>query len=166
MTLAKILKEKANNKIALLEQNNLKDKKLPLWLIRLKKDLINDVLIYALKILPANFILDFEENKFGENSNISYNFDKSTNSWYDFIVCDDCEDNMNEILKLWIVPIIFSKHHISSILQEFNAWKNEWNAFIFDNNAICDIYYAIIRYLENYKFPYDNKALVKNVLDI
>jgi hypothetical protein len=51
-------------------------------------------------------------------------------------------------------------------LTEFNASKVEWNAFIFESNALCDIYYAIIRYLENYKFPYDNKALVKNVLDI
>jgi hypothetical protein len=28
------------------------------------------------------------------------------------------------------------------------------------------MYYAIIRYLENYKFPYDNRNLVKNVVSL
>jgi hypothetical protein len=71
-----------------------------------------------------------------------------------------------EYFKNGIIPIIYNSNHISGILTEFNASKVEWNAFIFESNALCDIYYAIIRYLENYKFPYDNKALVKNVLDI
>jgi hypothetical protein len=71
-----------------------------------------------------------------------------------------------KFFNMWIVPIIFKKHHLTSLLTEFNAAKVEGNAYIFGNDALCDIYYAIIRYLENYKFPYDNKALVKNILDV
>jgi hypothetical protein len=37
---------------------------------------------------------------------------------------------------------------------------------MFKQENSWDIFYSIIRYLENYKFPYDNKALVKNILDI
>jgi len=165
MTLAKILKEKKENKTKLLKQNNLGNTKLPLGLIKLNWELIDQVLVDALKILPANFIISTEK-EFEENKNIWYANIENLNSWYDFIVCDDCEENIQDLLKKWLVPIIFSKHHISPILKEFNAQKIEWNAFIFDNNQLCDIYYAIIRYLENYKFPYDNKALVKNILSI
>jgi hypothetical protein len=71
-----------------------------------------------------------------------------------------------KFLNMWVAPIIYKQHHLVSLLSEFNAAKVEWNAFIFENDALCDVYYAIIRYLENYKFPYDNKALVKNVLDV
>jgi hypothetical protein len=66
----------------------------------------------------------------------------------------------------WVVPIILKDHHITNLLSEFNAKRSQWNSFIFDNNNLCDIYYAVIRYLENYKFPFDNKTLVKNILAI
>ena len=165
MTIASILKKKKENKQKLLNSFELKDVKKSLWLIVLNKELVDDVLIDALKILPANFIIVSGE-VFAWNKNIAFSKDILQNSWFDFIVCDDCEDNLMKHLKDWIVPIVFSKHHIVSLLSEFNAAKVEGNAYIFENNALCDIYYAIIRYLENYKFPYDNKALVKNVLDI
>jgi len=166
MTIASILKEKSANKTELLAQNNLKNKKLPLWLIKLNSDLIDWVLVDALKILPANFIISWKNNNFWDNWNIKFIDNKSMDSGFDFVVCDWCEDSINQYLNSWIVPVISKNHHISSILKEFDAKKIEWNAFIFENNALCDIYYAIIRYMENYKFPYDHKALVKNVLDI
>lgn len=166
MTLAAILKEKNTNKEKLLLDNNLSNKKLPLWLIKLESKLIDNTLLEALKILPANFIVpinvDFEE----KCNNISTTKNNVGNLWYDFIVCDECENDLMSYIKNWSVPIIWKSHHISNILTEFNAAKVEWNSFIFENDSLCDIYYAIIRYVENFKFPYDNKALVKNVLDI
>ncbi len=165
MTLASILKNKKENKDKLLKMYNLNDSKKALWILVLSNDLINQVLLDALKILPANFIvISKEELVFDKN--ISKSSSILQDSWLDFIVCDECEDNLMKYLKLWVVPIIYKQHHITNLLSEFNAAKVEWNSFIFENNTLCDIYYAIIRYLENYKFSYDNKSLVKNVLDI
>jgi len=57
MTIVTILKEKNANKDILLADYNLKNKKLPVGLIKLNTELIDSVLIDALKILPANFII-------------------------------------------------------------------------------------------------------------
>jgi len=165
MTIASILKNKKENKEKLLNIYNLKDSKKALWLLILSDNLINEVLFDALKILPANFIVIFK-NEIANYKNIVVSKDVIQDSWFDFIICDDCEDNLMKYLKIWVVPIVYKNHHITNLLSEFNAAKIEWNSFIFENNTFCDIYYAIIRYLENYKFSYDNKALVKNVLDI
>ena len=165
MTLATILKEKRINKENILSNNNLKNNKLPVWIVRLDSSLIDNVLIDALKILPANFIIAWN-SIYWDFDNIVFSNNKIASSWFDFIISDDSETEILDYIKNWVVPIIWKSHHISSVLQEFDAWKVEWNAFIFENDALCDIYYATIRYLENYKFPYDNKALVKNVLSV
>ena len=144
---------------------NLTDSKKALWILVLSNNLINQVLFDALKILPANFIVISKE-ELTSDKNISISSSILQDSWLDFIVCDECEDNLMKYLKLWVVPIVYREHHITNLLSEFNAAKVEWNSFIFENNTLCDVYYAIIRYLENYKFSYDNKALVKNILDI
>ncbi len=166
MTLTTILKEKNANKNILLANYNLNNKKFPVGFININNDLIDSVLIDALNILPANFIISSKNNNFDNSSNISFLDENFSNSGFDFIVCDDCEKSIMDYLKNWVVPIIWKSHHISSILSEFDAAKTSWNAFIFEKNTFYDIYYSIIRYIENYKFPYDNKALVKNILDI
>jgi len=166
MTIATILKEKKVNKDNLLKNYNFKNKKLPVWLIKLNTELTDSVLLDALKILPGNFLISWNIDNTDNNENIAFIDNNIDNLGFDFIVCDDCEDDLMWYMRKWSIPIIFDNHHLSNLLSEFDAWQTSWNAFIFKNNALCDIYYAIIRYLENYKFPYDNKALVKNVLDI
>ena len=166
MTGVTILKEKNANKDILLADYNLKNKKLPVGLIKLNSELIDLVLIDALKILPANFIISWKNDNFDNNSNIAFLDENFKNSGFDFIVCDESENNITDFLKKWVVPVIWKSNNLSAILKEFDAAKVEWNAFIFENNALCDVYYAIIRYTENFKFPYDNKALVKNVLSV
>lgn len=160
-----IFKEKTQAKIKLLKNNNLDNKKLALWLLVIDEELIDNVLFDALKILPANFVintkLDFDKNL----NNISFTNWKIDSLWYDFIVSLDDKINIKSHMKDWVVPILWKNNSIFKLLNEFDASKVEWNAFLFEDNNLCDIYYAIIRYLENYKFPYDNKALVKNILN-
>ena len=165
MTLSTILKTKKQKKDSLLKKMNLKDSKKAFWLIVLNENLNNNELVEALKILPANFIL-VSKNTLENKNNVVILKDIVQNSWFDFIVFDDFSDNIMKFFNLWVIPIAYKKHHISSLLTEFNAKTVEWNAYIFEQNNLCDVYYAIIRYLENYKFPYDNKALVKNILDV
>lgn len=165
MTITTILKTKKQKKDSLIKKMNLKDKNKALGLIVLNKKLLDDTLFDALKILPANFVI-VSNDLLEIGNNLVFSKEIIVDWWFDFIVCDDCEENLMSFLKEAVVPIIFKNHHMSSLLSEFNAKKVEWNSFIFENSNLCDIYYGIIRYLENYKFPYDNKALVKNVLDI
>jgi hypothetical protein len=75
-------------------------------------------------------------------------------------------ENLSKYLKLWIVPIISANNTLKSVLREFNPMKNEWNAYIFQENNEWHIFYAIARYLENSKFPFDNKNLTKNVIEL
>ena len=44
--------------------------------------------------------------------------------------------------------------------------KNIWNSYLYDTLNEWSIFYSIVRYLENYKYTYDNKSLIRNVLDI
>ena len=42
--------------------------------------------------------------------------------------------------------------------------KDEGNAYLYDEDNEWSVFYALARYLENYKISFDNKNLVKNVL--
>ncbi len=160
-----ILKKKRTDKENLLLNYNFKNKNYPLWLIILEDNLINNKLIDTLSILPSNFLI-CTHKKLEEIENVKLLNIWIDSFWFDFLVNDNYEDNFINFLRKWIIPIVLEKHYISSLLKEFNAKNIEWNAFIFSNSNIFEIFYAIIRFLENYKFPYDHKALVKNVLDI
>lgn len=167
VVLDNILKRKSTNKDTLLIENALKNKKLPIWFVNIGTEFIDDTLIDALKILPANFVILYEKNDFLNLENISFVKDIKDEiiSGFDFITYTNDSDLVN-YMKLWVVPIVSQSNSLRSILKEFNAASVEWNSFIFENASLCDIYYAIIRYVENFKFPYDNKALVKNVLNV
>jgi len=64
VVLSNVLKTKSLNKELLLKGNTLKNKKLPIWFINIGNKLIDNTLIDALKILPANFVVYCEQNNF------------------------------------------------------------------------------------------------------
>lgn len=141
----------------------------PLWLVILKNREITEKLIEWLKVLCAWFVIYIENT---ENKNISDNLfitkkiDNFDLLWYDFIICDNEILNINKYLENWVIPIIIKDSYLNSIFQEFNPMKNDWNAFLYEELNEWQIFYALVRYLENYKFPFDNKNLVENVLKI
>ena len=169
MDLNAILKEKKWKRDQIKNKFSLPPKTKAIWLVKISnKSLIKDLRDTFL-VLPACFIIEVEwaENeKLGENIIATSKIEPKSLVWFDFIVCDEDIKNMNKYFELWITPIISTKNPLNSILQEFNPIKNEWNAYLFENTEKWNIFYAIVRYLENYKFPFDNKNLVKNVLDI
>ena len=69
-------------------------------------------------------------------------------------------------IEKWITPIVLRKNNISTNLTEFNPLQNEWNSFFYEELNKWSIFYSIVRYMENFKFPFDNKNLVKNVLKV
>ncbi|MDD2907398.1 MAG: hypothetical protein PHH98_02035 [Candidatus Gracilibacteria bacterium] len=169
MDLNTILKEKKEKNIVLKNKYDLQQKDKALGLIKISnKALIKD-LRDALLILPSGFILEIEgveTEKLGANIIATSKVVDSDLIGFDFIVCDENVSNLNKYLELGIAPLISSKNQLKSILKEFNPAKNEGNAYLFENLDKWSIFYAMVRYFENYKFTFDNKNLVKNIINL
>ena len=169
MNISTVFAEKKENSTKLKRTLGLLLKYKPLWLVKLSNiDLTND-LIEWLKSLPTGFVVYIEWGDteiISDNLVITWEVDDSFISGFDFLVCDDEISNLWKYIEKWVTPIIVRDNHMSSILKEFNPLKNEWNSFFYEGLNKWNIFYTIVRYMENYKFPYDNKNLVKNVLKV
>ncbi len=169
MNMSTILTEKKENSIKIKKSLWVLLKFKPLWLIKISNTKVKEEIIEWLKIIPAGFVVYsewVEVSLISNNVVITWNIDDSLLSWFDFIVCDDDICNLNSYFPKAITPIILRDNHMSAILKEFNPVKNEGNSFFYNELNKWAIFHSIVRYLENYKFPYDNKNLVKNILSI
>jgi len=161
--------QKKENAVKIKKNLWLMQKYKPLWLIKLTNSAVLKDLSECLKSLPAGFVIQTEwvnTEILASNVVITWNIDNSMISWFDFLVCDDEINNLNTYMEKWITPLICRENHISKLLSEFDPLKNEWNSYLYDNWNKYSIFYSIIRYMENYKFPFDNKNLVNNVLKL
>lgn len=149
-----------------------------IWILKISNNDWVDFLIEWLKILPSNFIILKENNEeITNNENLNQeientNFifiDKLSEEiilWSDFVILDNNEWSINNFMTNWTTPILPSNNYLGSLLKEFNPLENEWNAFFYQENNNWSLYYALVRYLENFKFPMDNRNLVKNVTSL
>ena len=136
------------------------------WLIKIADKEVLKKLIKWLCFLPANFVLVTSEAFKKDSDNIVFvDYISDYEIWTDFVVCDDNQISLNNYFKKGITPIVYKLWHFSSILIEFNPMKNKGNSFLYDNFNAWSIFYTIVRYLENYRFPFDNKNLIKNVFE-
>lgn len=169
MDLNMVIKEKKEKNILLKKKFGLPTKDKALWLIKINNKILIKDLRDGLLVLPAWFVLEIpwvDTEKLGENIVATAKIEENDLIWFDFIVCDDSIDSLNKYLELWVSPIISTKNHLNSILKEFNPVKNEGNSYLFESLDKWSIFYSIVRYLENFKFPFDNKNLVKNVINL
>jgi hypothetical protein len=169
MDLSEILKQKKEKNSLLKKRFSLPTKLKSLWLVKISDKILIKGLRDGLIVLPAGFILEIEwikDEKLWENVVATWKIKSDELIGFDFIVCDDTIENLNKYFKLWIVPIVGANNTLKSVLSEFNPMKNEWNAYIFQENEKWNIFYAITRYLENSKFPFDNKNLTKNIIEL
>jgi len=90
---------------------------------------------------------------------------KSTLKAFDFTVVDSDLSNLSQYSEKAIVTIAPEDNHYSSVLKEYNPMKSVWNAYLYEETNEWSIFYAVARYLENYKISFDNKSLVKNVYE-
>lgn len=163
------IKEKREKNILIKKDFWLLQKYKALGLIKISNKAIIKDLRDGLIMLPSCFVIEIEwveTEKLWKNIVATSNIPDSDLIWFDFVVCDDDVENLNKFLELWIAPIISETNTLHSIFKEFNPVKNEWNSYIFQTLDKWSIFYSIVRYLENYKFSFDNKNLVKNVLAI
>lgn len=168
MDLNMVLKEKKEKNLLLKKKLLLSNRNKAIWLIKINSKTLIKELRDALVVLPCDFVIEVEwanNEKLAENVVAISKVDDNSVIWFDFIVCDDEINNLNSYFELWITPIVSNKNHLSSLLKEFNPVKNEGNSYIYSSLDKWSIFYALIRYLENYKFPFDNKNLVKNVIN-
>lgn len=141
-----------------------------IWLVKLSdKNLIVE-LRDAFVNLSVSFVIEMnwliESQNLGKNIVATGKITDIDLLGFDFLICDDEITNLKKYLEKWITPIISEKNQLKAILKEFNPAKNEGNSYIYANENKWQIFYALVRYLENYKFPYDNRNLVKNILEI
>lgn len=168
MNFSQLLKEKKINSNLIKEKHNLLKKNKALWLVLINDKTILNELISWCANLPVDFVINYTGNEFDETNNVVFSDlynSTNINSWFDFVVSDYDITSLDLYLSKWIAPILPEKNHMKTLLKEFNPMKNEGNSYFYTINNSWSIFYSIIRYLENYKFTFDNKNLVKNVFD-
>lgn len=167
MDLNLILKEKKEKNIQLKKDFWLVQKNKPLGLIKISDKILIKELRDGLVVLPIWFIIEIdwiETEKLWKNIIATSKINEKDLIWFDFVVCDDEVENLNKYLEKWITPIVSNTSPLISIFNDFNPVKSEWNSFQFASVEKWSIFYSLARYLENFKFSYDNRNLVKNVL--
>lgn len=166
--LSELLEEKRKNNLALKQNYFPKSKAKAIALVKISDNEILKQLAEWVKILPVNFLFIGETNDAIDSPNINFvkKLAEDLESGLDFIVGDNEIDNLKHFLSKWITPVIPENNYLSSVLEEFNPIKVTWNSYLYKNENHWCIFYAIIRYMENYKFPYDNRNLIKNLLEI
>ncbi len=170
MTLAQILKEKKLLAIDIKKKYKLPVKNKPLWVVIINNKQILQKLYFGLATLPVDFIVvwDFwKEWKDEQCKNIYVTKELRRNILpaFDFAILDSETTDLSKYSSQAIVPIAINEWHFSSILNEFNPEKNLWNAYLYEEYNEWSIFHALIRYLENTRFPMDHKNLVKNVFE-
>jgi hypothetical protein len=69
----------------------------------------------------------------------------------------------DELMKAVVVPIGPTLGAKEIGLAEFNPMKFEGNAFLFEQADRYQMFAALVRYLENVKYPGDKRTLLKNI---
>lgn len=158
MDLIELIKTKREKADMLIKKYKFNKKNKILWYIHFDEyNDFNDLFDWLSK-LWVNFIVSWVwEN----TSNIIYTQDKLEFIWFDFVICDKCSQKV-EYNKNWVTQIWYSLY---SNIKDFDPRTSVWNWFLYNELSKWDIFQAVIRYLENYKFSYDNKALIKNIIE-
>jgi len=145
---------------------NLPKRSKTLIVLNFSKVSVSENLLEGLEFLPANFIVAWIQKENSDLKNTAFIKDLSEIdiAWIDAIVCDCSNTKLENIMENGIVPIVNTWNYLWKILTEFNAGRGEGNSYLYEWESHWSAYYALVRYLENLKFPYDNRNLVKNVL--
>lgn len=145
-----------------------KTKNKAIGLIVLKEDIDIVSLLFWLSVLPCDFVFLSDSEISNQSSNICISKEVKNDLllWFDFILTDNKLDSLKNYIKNSITPLVPTNNHLSWVLREFDPINVEWNSYLYDDKNIWSMFYAVSRYLENYKFPYDNRNLVKNLINL
>ena len=161
-----MLEEKRNTSKLIKEKYGFLKKVKPVWLINLIDEEKVIALTPALEVLPCNFVIAAEGDTKARNIAFDNNIAIDLEVWFDFIVCDENFDDCKKILEKWIVPIMPEECSLCETMEEFNPLDTSGTCYKYVWNTHYHIFYTVVKYLENYKFPYDNRNLVKNLIEL
>jgi glycogen synthase len=173
--LEKIIKQKKSSKDKLIKNFKLpgKGKKPVIGIIldseptKTQQKLLNNVL-EAANELPCTVILladaDYKMPKKSRAFLLSYGRDmrKQLIEAADMAICFNFND-VEEMFLHGTVPIVSDKTFEGG--KNYNPNKETGNCFTFTNENHWQIFAALIRALETYKFPYDWKHIVREGLE-
>jgi len=165
MSIQKLISEKSADKKELLQKLGIKGSSRAIGIVCSYVSLEWDM-IDGLQHCNADFVC-LDTTASGENIySLSQSELSKHLSGFDFFICTEETPKLQDYLSKGIVPIVYEKNYLSTLLQEFNPIKGEGNCFVYESKNKWSIYGALVKYLENYKFPYDNKNLVKNTVNM
>ena len=166
MTASDIMSEKTLIREKIKSKFNLPKRSKTLIALYFSDSDMTQSILSGLDILPANFIIVGGNIDTSEAKNIVHikKIEEIDMQWIDALVCDCKDISLEKIMSMWVVPIVIEKNYLWKILSEFSAARGEGNAYLYQDFSYWSAYYALVRYLENMKFPYDNRNLVKNVI--
>lgn len=165
MTTSELIKRKTDARDTLKKHYQLpKRSKILIWVHFTDSKIVQSI-IQGLPFLPANFIVfgsDIETSP-AKNIALETSLKEVDMTGIDAMLCDCKEIKLEKIMEVGVVPVINEGNYLGKILQEFRPARAEGNAYKYEDNSYWSAYYALIRYLENHNFPYDNRNLIKNV---
>lgn len=170
MSFADLIKDKKNLSKTLIKKYNLETRNKTFGLVEIKNKTLLSKLYFWFANLPSNFVVvwDFWKDWLDENFKNIYvakTIPDDLLKSFDFVLSDSENTEINKYLSSWVAPIFPRDNHYKTILKEYNSIKWEGNSFLYDDKNEWSIFYSLARYLENHKFPFDNKTLVKNVFE-
>jgi hypothetical protein len=167
MDYSQIAETKTKARDAIKNAHNLPRRPKILIGVTLGKEGLSEEIIAGLAILPVNFVV-FSQAKIQlwdvKNIALEDSLEAIDSYGIDAILCSCKNVKLEELMKKWVVPIVNEKNYLWKILSEFSPARGEGNSYLYEEGNLWSAYYALVRYLENLKFPYDNRNLVKNVL--
>ena len=166
MNISELFSAKTNARDILQKTYNLPQKSKVLIGVSLDTESTHFLLPW-LKVLPVNFIIFWKEITHIDAHNISYASLKDSFDmlWIDAIFWNHMHTDIQEAMKIWIVPIIHHGNKLWNKLTEFEPIHGTGNSYLYEDASIWSSYYCLIRYIENHNFSYDNRNLVKNVIE-
>lgn len=71
-------------------------------------------------------------------------------------------ENFDKVKEAWENGVVPITQKLDSSILDYNPNTESGNAFVFQNANQWEIYAAVVRALETYKFPYDWKFIVRS----
>lgn len=71
------------------------------------------------------------------------------------------DENLEMIRKAWEHGVVTITSKFNDKIEDYNPNSESGNSFVFENANEWEVFAAIVRALETYKFPYDWKYIVR-----
>ncbi len=82
-----------------------------------------------------------------------------------FIIDTENITTLKKYIQQGIAPIVFDSNENAEIFKDFDPMKFTGNAFLYKQKNKYAIFSQVCRFLENIRYPWDRKMLIKQLLE-